>query len=582
LALEHSINQRALMKREDDYKGGKIIYEERRSPSAGISVVPALLSQSALRARRRPALGWRPTTRGHCGSRRSTWLGPEELRTFAAPRAAVLPPPYHTTARGRRFTRSSCCFAERELRSVMSSSKNAKIDRMRVKRDRIRADLVAAALLRENVATEAWDHGWSVESYRRSGQAAMSHRKGLAVSLPAIGVSRFEEAAEALLSLSSIREQYYGADVWELLALLIGTLPLTLSQAELDAAIGRRLSSLLNPPAAFVVFPLANVAVGSSQLELANTLIGVPTSEWHQDFTNKTGVSLESTVSDRSPWWLRTVVADSNSATASIEEQQVVLFAWWGKQQFRKGEALAAKIFDDIVALAIALQPDLDALGLYSLRGDSHRPGERGLTLDRQSLGILARHCSPSLAHELGSELLVRGVLGVTVSYRWKGEEPFPLGKLLERQAVKDSLIRLLAQRGPVEARLVQAARWHAKAHWSDTPEDAVLALGVALEAMFQEEGGSPGRVLAERFALLDPERSQRPLRYRRFLEYYSARSSVAHGAKSSRSQDFMFVRQMAADMRAAISRVVELSSQAAITSEKDYSQMFERLKWGL
>ncbi len=56
--------------------------------------------------------------------------------------------------------------------------------------------------------------------------------------------------------------------------------------------------------------------------------------------------------------------------------------------------------------------------------------------------------------------------------------------------------------------------------------------------------GGSPARVLIERFALLEPRADRRAARAEHIRRVYGARSSVAHGAESRDLSDGEFVRQ--------------------------------------
>jgi len=240
----------------------------------------------------------------------------------------------------------------------------------------------------------------------------------------------------------------------------------------------------------------------------------------------------------------------------------------------------AEQAFEDLVAVTLALEPDLDARSLYSLRGETHRPGTRGLVLDRGALAEVGARV-PEVQRELGAPAIVSGIFGQVVIHRWHGEKPFPLAELLSDPARRVSAARIMTSVTAVCRRLRVAARWHAKAHWASDVEDAVLGLGICFDAMLTEQGPSPGRTLAERYALLDPDPVRRRSRYREFQsEFYPARSSVAHGAKKT-SIDTKFVRRLAREARWIFSRIWELSEARGIRTEEDYEELYSSLKWG-
>jgi hypothetical protein len=187
----------------------------------------------------------------------------------------------------------------------------------------------------------------------------------------------------------------------------------------------------------------------------------------------------------------------------------------------------------------------------------------------------------PGLRRELASPAIVSGVSGQVLSYRANAEHPFPFEQLLQPSGRREAVGRILVSTASPHRRLRIAARWHAKAHWAAGVEDAVLALGIAFDAMLTEQGPSPGRSLAERYALLVPDPEQRRKRYREFQsEFYSARSSVAHGAKKT-TVDYRFVRRLAREVRWTFGRILELSEAHGVQSEDDYESFFADLKWG-
>jgi len=85
--------------------------------------------------------------------------------------------------------------------------------------------------------------------------------------------------------------------------------------------------------------------------------------------------------------------------------------------------------------------------------------------------------------------------------------------------------------------------------------------------------------VLAERFALLEPERPKRRERMKHFGQVYAYRNAVAHGAQ--RSDTSLKVRSIEADVRWAADRLMDLIEKRAVSSEDDMTELFESLKWG-
>jgi hypothetical protein len=257
-----------------------------------------------------------------------------------------------------------------------------------------------------------------------------------------------------------------------------------------------------------------------------------------------------------------------------------VLFSWWSQSQGEKARTEAFQAFEHLLTVSLLLSPDLESLGLHGLRGDSHRPGVRGLTLHRPVL-VDAGRSTETLSGELSAEVLQRSRLKSGVTHVWYGEDPFPLDRILGTESVRRTVLAVVQGNRALHARVRAAARWHAKAHWSYSPEDAVLALGVAFDSLLSERAGLPGRSVAERFAFLDSDARRRSERAKSFVEMYSARSSVAHGGRSSRLDEPEFARRMASELRWATQRLLDVSHSAGATSDSELAAMFDELKWG-
>jgi len=276
-------------------------------------------------------------------------------------------------------------------------------------------------------------------------------------------------------------------------------------------------------------------------------------------------------VATEPPWW---------ASLGRVDDAAPMTLAYQCRGQVGRALREAEEAFSDSIAIALALEADLDALSLYSLRGDSHRPGTRGLVIDRAALAEIGKNV-PRIHRELIARVIVSNGSEQRVIHRWSGESPFPIDKLLGNSWRRKTVERILTNRTAVHRRLRVAARWHAKAHWALDEEDAVLALGICFDAMLSEQGPSPGRALADRYAFLAADATRRRARYKEFQsEFYPARSSVAHGAKKT-SVDATFVRRLAREARWTFARILELSEMHRIQTEDDYEKLYTNLKWG-
>jgi hypothetical protein len=285
--------------------------------------------------------------------------------------------------------------------------------------------------------------------------------------------------------------------------------------------------------------------------------------------------------------WIKAVTKASNGRPIPSEGRLIeltrhegpgggVLYGAWAMAQASRARHLAEQRFEETVALALLLEPDLTSLELYSGRGDSHRPGIRGLVVDREALVSLKE-----ASKELAAHIVVTGPIREHRSTHWWGNRPFPLARLLERPSRSESIDAIVGSEGSVSRRLAIAATWYAQSHWSKRTEDAVLGLGIAFDALLGDRSGLPGRVIADRFASLEPEPKLRAERAKRFGELYAARSAVAHGGRPREIDEDHFSRAMAADVRWAALKILGLIRTFNIRSEEAYRALYEDLKWG-
>ncbi len=387
----------------------------------------------------------------------------------------------------------------------------------------------------------------------------MSHNASSAVQLSAEALAAFETASEALWRMPAVAERYDADEFWAIMASLVGSLPLPAERCH----VASRLSRLTAPTDATVVLPLANVAAPASPVTVGALTICVVDDALRRRVLAGRGDHPSSV-----PWWAKSGLSDVPTVAV-----------YTCRTQSSRAAHDAEEAFDDLVSSLVALQSPFDDGELHGLRGDSHRPGVRGLALDRKALSEIAATV-PDLAKELGAPTFVCGALGSQVSYRWFGSDPFPLGELLGDSLRRKHAELILSSATSAHRRLRVAARWYGKAHWALSAHDAVLHLGIAFDSMLTEKGPTPGRALADRYALLDSTPEGRRRRFREFQsEFYPARSAVAHGSRKS-SVDGKFARRMAREVRWTISRILEQAESRVLTTDDDYEKMYEDLKW--
>ena len=441
----------------------------------------------------------------------------------------------------------------------------------RNERDRtaILDDLVRAADSRTFCTDEPWDEGWSVESYRRSPRASISSDAEQSVRLSTEGVAALEAAVERLLGRADVAAAWDASEVWSITAALVATLPYTDTRSVAE----HRLAILTSPEPVLTVFALANVAWDASPLVTPDFILGRAGPTWRRHVNEAAGTRPSLATDERLPWPSSNPPEDARNAP--------VLFAAWTRTQGERARIDAFLAFEHLLTLSLLLAPATENLGVHSLRGDSHRPGVRGLTLHRAAL-VQAVRGTELLKGELSADVLQVGTLSPATSLiTGTARTRPPLDRILVSDEVRRVVLDVMAGDRAVHSRVRAAARWHAKGHWSYSTEDAVLALGVAFESLISDRAGLPGRAVARRCAFLDPDPQHRAERARAFAQMYSARSSVAHGGRASRIEDPGFARHMASELRWATHRFLNLSRLAGATSDSELGAMFDALKWG-
>lgn len=410
---------------------------------------------------------------------------------------------------------------------------------------------------------EPWVYGWVDADYRHSGKAAIATSYG-PVSFTVEGISALEAAVNELWKSPAIQRRWYLEDLWPVCASLVASL-IEAPSNEVAQLIAESLNSIQSPSQTMVSFALANVRWQAAPLLIAGLVVGRVDERWRAELDKSAQGRPVPPQDDKYLWWLR-------------KDADVIGSAGWFDEQLHKAIEVAEFRFETLMSVALVCVSDLAEMGLYSGRGATHRPGVRGLVIDRGSLKLLAEQV-PEVSHELAAATFVAGAFGRQPIFRWFGEDPLPLDDLLKTRVVRERVEKAALAVDSAWRRLATAARWHAKAFWADELSDTALACGIGFDALLAERGGSPGRVLAERFALLEPRLDQRRERAKQFSKLYELRSAVAHG--SSKSTTAVEVRSMAADLRWASVRYMDLIELNSVRTEDDHREMFDRLKWG-
>lgn len=416
---------------------------------------------------------------------------------------------------------------------------------------------------------EPWAYGWGYEGYRRSGRAALPSKDG-PVTLTAAGLAAFESAMVSLLRESAIRSRWNPEEFWRLVSSLIvaaSSEPDKVKMLELN--IGR----VRTAGPALTLALVANVIWARPPMAFGNAVIGNANRRLlaavNDNARGRCLIGDEIGVS-----WLKEQVLSRR--TPSGAPRPVAMACWTDGQ----GE-LAIDGFErqlrNLVDLSMLLERDLKANEVFR-RGDANRPGIRGLKLDR---GAVQRGMGESGSGELGSVFVTTTNLGTGQRAQWFGTEPFPLGKLLGQIYLERAVRSCLAD-DPMSNRIRVAARWFSEAFYSTGPDDASLALGVAMDALVSGQRALPGSAMADRFALLSDDPQSRGALVKEYLDLYSVRSSVAHGGHSSKLGDADFLERYMSAVHWAAWRSLALRNEFAPSSEKSVDFLFNDLRWGV
>ncbi|MCW2904515.1 MAG: hypothetical protein JWO67_6780 [Streptosporangiaceae bacterium] len=433
--------------------------------------------------------------------------------------------------------------------------------------------LTAAEAVTPSVSgDEPWDYGWCVPEYRRSPRASLTSPDG-PVSLAGDGVEAYEQAVERLLREGAIKDRWHPEDLWWLVAQMVVA---AARSPDPKSSITAGLEHLRRARRVSVLVPVANVTWGAAPLRLGDGVVGMAGDGL---VTELDGLAQpgEPAALEAAREWSRAQQQPDGMGSAT---RQVVVAGFSTRAQGRLAVDRAKAWVEDLCALALLSVDDPGALGLYSLRGSANRPGLRGLTLERSAVQR-AFEATQGGRHEMSVEPFVLSDTGAHAHGGAFSVDPVDLYALLADGSRKDFVLACLTSTDVIPRRLRVAARWYADAHWSLEEDDAVLALGVALDALVGARQGLPGRILAQRFAYLEPDPTLRRARVDRWNEMYSLRSTIAHGGEAGRALEAFSVRDMAAEVVWTAKRLRAFDAQFHVRSEADFEAVGERLRLG-
>jgi hypothetical protein len=423
---------------------------------------------------------------------------------------------------------------------------------------------------------KAWSYGWHKPEYRRSPEAAFDAPSGV-VRMSQAGVAAYERAVTDLQRVGSVVQHWSSEEFWSVIVRLVAEVS-ERPQGLHSALLFERLGQIVSPAPCLVMFPIANVEWEGPPRLLGRSVIGRPGDALDAMVASRLGMAANRVRSSAERYHHNRNEGYGNNA-AGATDLGLVMFVTKVAGQGERAFQQATQALEALIDLVVLFATNHSAYAYGSLRGPTNRPGVRGLMLDRRAV---QNYLADRGAHELGAEVLVLSpnwLPGRRV--HWYSADPMTLERLLDEPDVGEHVVISLTHRGPVADRLRTAARWFADAHWATDEVYAALALGVALDALLGSKSGVPGRVIAERFALLEPDRRRRAERAARCTEIAKLRNAVAHGGTPTDVSDVGVIRGIQKDVRWVAMRMLAFERNFAPESEPAVDAAFAALRWG-
>lgn len=414
-----------------------------------------------------------------------------------------------------------------------------------------------------------WDQGWHLPDYRRSARSAIQSISG-PVTITGAGLDAWETAVERLLKERAVLDRWDTDELWGVVAsMTIAASKHTDVRATLDQFVTR----LRTARPTLTLLLIANATWTGEPIAFADIVVGHADDRFVTCVNSAAKGRAQISGSIADDWFTKEV----KPRIYGDEPVLPVVVASWSVGQAELAHQAAETQLRSLIELTTLLERDLRAHRVYR-RGPTNRPGLRGLTLDR---GAVERGLTNEARQELYSrELRLNLDIPGFHSVHWFGSEPFPLGELLAQADLHVSVSSCMAN-DPLSRRIRVAARWYTEAFYTLDTDDAVLALGVAMDALLSGQGALPGSAMADRFAMLAENPMERKDRVKHYLELYRARSSVAHGGKSRKISQDSFVESYFIAVNWCATRTIALREKFHPDSDSAVDSLYNDLRWG-
>lgn len=420
----------------------------------------------------------------------------------------------------------------------------------------------ATAAVRESEDVPHIGWAWVDAEYRASpSRAFLGERSALTIADE--GMPALERAMQALLRDQRVTTRWRDEDLWTMVLSLVAAASAG-HVADLHAAVDR----LLKPKRVRVAAAVANITWNSEPMSIgALTLAEVHGEADVRELANT--LKLDARAEESLVGYAQQLLQGLNAyvvATLTTDRQGEL-----ASQDFERA-------FEDLIGLTLMLADDLEAHGIYSLRGSTNRPGIRGVTLDRSAIvELLADHGSA----ELGARVLTITGWNSGNNFRWYSADPLPLDRILgaDLRVVIDDL---MTAPDAIAQRLRVAARWYARAFWAEAEDDSALAVSVALDSLLTGKDAVPGAVSKSRFALLERDPAARGVRFERYEALYKVRSAIAHGGDATRRlAQIGGARSILKDAHWVAMKLLELRDISTPPDEKEFRELWAAVQWG-
>jgi hypothetical protein len=263
----------------------------------------------------------------------------------------------------------------------------------------------------------------------------------------------YEQAVELLLKERKIRDTWDEEDLWGIVANIVATIPASFPTSSVEDVIATRLKQLRKPGEALIALAIANVAWEGSPLPFANLVIGELGEQW-KETVNSIARGRPKLDGGQVEKWLNVQAgteteSGSHEGEASPEEKSEasakskdvwpdssalnrppVVIATWVQSQHGLAVRHASERVQELIDLALLLEPEPERMKLHPAIGSANQPGLRGLKLDRGAIGAVFAGRSVGM-RELSATILHKSNMSSFVTLQWYGLEPLPLHLLM-------------------------------------------------------------------------------------------------------------------------------------------------------